>query len=408
MPEHFIIVGAGQAAAQAVQTLRQKGFGGRITIVGEERDPPYQRPPLSKKYLAGELARERLFVKPREFYAQRKIDLELGMRAQRLEPSARRVVLEDGRALEYDGLMLATGSRVRKLAVPGAELGGIHYVRTLADVDAIRDVFRAGKRLVGVGAGYIGLEVAAVAATGGLTVTVLEAAERVMARVVCPEVSQFYHRYHTSAGVQIHCDTSVSAFTGENRLEAVETSGGRRFPCDLAIIGIGVTPNVELAEAAGLECDDGIVVDEFARTANPSIVAAGDCTRHPSALAGHRIRLESVPNAIEQAKTAALSLLGEPKAYATIPWFWSDQYDLKLQIAGLSAGHDRVVMRRETGDDHFSVFYLRSGAVVAVDAVNRPKDFLLGRKLIAAGAVVPPEVIADPGMDLAAVARALG
>ncbi len=400
MSKQIIIIGGGQAAAQAVQTLRQNNFGGRITLVGEERYVPYQRPPLSKKYLAGELETERLYLRPPSFYTDRDVTLELGMRAERLEPSARRVILGDGRALDYDGLMLATGSRVRRVDLPGSDLAGIHYVRTIADADAIRAKLEPDKKLVTVGAGYIGLEIASIAATLGVDVTVLETADRVMARVVCPEVSKFYLDYHTRAGVEIHCNAAVAAFHGQNRVDAVETAAGQRFSCDLVVVGIGIVPEVGLAEAAGLNCENGIVVDDLARTEDPNIVAAGDCTNHPNLFAGRRIRLESVHNAVEQAKTAALSLLGESRPYAQVPWFWSDQFDLKLQIAGLSQDHDQVVIRGSRDDNSFSACYLRAGKLIAVDAVNLPRDFLFGKKLIANEAVIDPAQLADSAKSL--------
>jgi len=399
--QHIVIVGAGQAAAQAILTLRQKKFDGRITLVGEENLPPYQRPPLSKKYLAGELDRERLFLRPLTFYEKNGVDLQLGVRAEELDPDRRRVRLNDGRSLDYDGLLLATGSRVRRLNIPGSDLPGIHYVRNVADVDSISDAFRPGNRLVVVGAGYIGLEVSAVAVSRGLQVTVLEAVDRVMARVVCPEVSQFYFDYHTRSGVDIRCGTTIGSFVGNGRVEAVSAASGELFPCDLAIVGIGIEPVVEPASSAGLTCENGIRVDEFARTGDKAIVAAGDCTNHPSLLYGRRVRLESVQNAIDQAKIAAASLLGEDQPYETVPWFWSDQYDLKLQIAGLSQDHDRVVMRGEPDSSGFAAFYLRDGKLQAVDAVNSPKDFMLGKRLIMRRAAPSLELLADPATDLA-------
>lgn len=401
MEEHFVIVGAGQAAAQAIQTLRHEKFDGRITLVGEEPLLPYQRPPLSKKYLAGQLERERLFLRPRSFYEKNLVGLALGVRAVELDPAARRLALDDGRTLRYDGLLLATGSRVRRLLVPGADLPGVHYVRTVADVDAIRATLRSGSRLVVVGAGYIGLEVAAVCATAGATVTVLEALDRVMARVVSPQVSRFYLDYHTRAGVDIRCNTAVSRFIGTGRVEEVETSGGERFPCDLVIVGIGIVPEIGLASDAGLPCGDGIIVDELARTGTHEILAAGDCTNHPSRLLDRRIRLESVQNAIEQAKTAARTFLGKTEPYATTPWFWSDQYDLKLQIAGLSQDHDQVVVRGTPGEPPFSVYYLRRGRLTAVDAINSPKDFMTGKKLISAATTVRAGQLRDETLDLA-------
>ena len=333
------------------------------------------------------------------------MELRLGVRAEELNPDGRRVRLDDGRTLEYDGLLLATGSRVRRLDIPGSDLPGIHYVRDVADVDAITESVQPGKRLVVVGAGYIGLEVSAVAVTRGLEVTVLEAVDRVMARVVCPEVSQFYFDYHTRSGVDIRCGTMIGGFIGDECVEAVATADGEQIPCDLAIVGIGIEPVVELASSAGLTCENGIRVDEYARTDDEPIVAAGDCTNHPSRLYGRRIRLESVQNAIDQAKVAAVSLLGGDQPYDTVPWFWSDQYNLKLQIAGLSQHHDQVVLRGDPDANGFAAFYLGDGNLLAVDAVNSPKEFMLGKRLIMQRAAPAPERLADPQTDLMALLK---
>jgi len=404
MTEQLVIVGGGQAAAQAVQSLRQQNFAGPITLLCDEPFPPYQRPPLSKKYLAGELARERLFLRPAAFYAEKGVTLEQGARVEELEPAARRVRLRDGRTLAYDRLLLATGSRVRTLDVPGAELPGVHYLRTIGDVDAITAALVPGARVLLIGAGYIGLEVAAVVRQRGFEVTVLEAASRVMARTVSAEVSAFYEGCHRAAGVVIHCDAAVKALHGVARVSAVETTDGRTFPCDVLIVGIGIVPNVELAASAGLPCDNGIVVDEHARTADPHIVAAGDCTNHPLPIVGRRVRLESVPNAIHQAKVAAATLVGAPLPYSEVPWFWSDQYDLKLQIVGLSTGYDEVVLRGDPATRSFAAFYLRGGQLLAVDAINSPKEFIAAKKLVANRAHVSPDVLRDPAVDLTPLA----
>jgi 3-phenylpropionate/trans-cinnamate dioxygenase ferredoxin reductase subunit len=401
MAEHLVIVGGGQAAAQAVQSLRQQSFAGAITLVADEPYPPYQRPPLSKKYLAGELARERLFLRPAAFYAERGVELLTGARAEEIEPAARRVRLADDRVLSYDRLLLATGSRVRRLEVPGATLAGVHHLRTIGDVDGIVASLTPGARAVLVGAGYIGLEVAAVLRQRGLDVTVLEAASRVMPRTVSPEISAIYEGYHRAAGVDIRHGAAVSALHGAERVGTVETADGRSFPCDVVIVGIGIVPNVELAAAAGLPCNDGIVVDEFARTADPCIVAAGDCTNHPLPFLGRRVRLESVPNAVHQAKVAAAALIGAPMAYSEVPWFWSDQYDLKLQIVGLSAGYDEVVVRGDPATRSFAAFYLAEGRVLAVDAVNAPREFLAAKKLVAERVRASAEKLRDASVDLA-------
>jgi 3-phenylpropionate/trans-cinnamate dioxygenase ferredoxin reductase subunit len=405
MTAQLIIVGAGQAAAQAVHTLVQQEFAGAVTVIGDEPYPPYQRPPLSKKYLAGALERRRLYLRPEEFYAQHDVDLRLGVRATALDRERRRIELGDGNALDYDQLLLATGSRVRRLDVPGSDLDGIHYLRSIADADRIAAELVPGRRLVIVGAGYIGLEVAAVARSLGADVTVLEAAERVMARVVCPEVAAFYTDVHTAAGVRIRCGSGVREFAGRQRVDAVVAADGTAHRCDLAVVGIGIVPQTELAEQSGLACSDGIDVDETARTADPAVFAAGDCTSHPNAVLGRRIRLESVHNAIEQAKAAAHSIAGTPQTYAQVPWFWSDQYDLKLQIAGLSAGYDRVVLRGDPQTRRFAAYYLRAGTIIAVDAVNSPRDFVHGKQLVAAHAEIDPATLADPSADLAEFAN---
>jgi 3-phenylpropionate/trans-cinnamate dioxygenase ferredoxin reductase subunit len=404
MSDHLVIVGGGQAAAQAVQSLRQQNFVGAITLLADEPYPPYQRPPLSKKYFAGELTRERLLLRPAAFYAEKGVRLEQNARVEEVDAAGRHVRLRDGRTLAYDRLLLATGSRVRTLDVPGATLPGVHYLRTIADVDGITASLAPGARFVLVGAGYIGLEVAAVMRQRGFDVTVLEAFDRVMARAVSVEVSSFYEAVHRAAGVVIHCGAAVKALHGTARVSAVETADGRSFACDAVIVGIGIVPNVELAGAAGLECNNGIVVDEFARTADPHIVAAGDCTNHPLPLVDRRVRLESVPNAIHQAKIAAATLVGAPVAYSEVPWFWSDQYDLKLQIAGLSTGYDEVVLRGDPTTRSFAAFYLRAGQLLAVDAINSPKEFIAAKKLVASRARIAPDVLRDASVDLTPLA----
>lgn len=399
MDEHLVIVGAGQAAVQVIQTLRQNDYAGEISLVGAESHPPYQRPPLSKKYLAGALERERLYLKPAAFYESRGVTLHLGVGAARLDRGARTVRLEDGRELNYDRLLLATGSRPRQIAVPGADLPGVHYLRTIDDVDAIAAAVAPGARAVIVGAGYIGLEVAAVLRGLGLDVTVLEAADRVMSRVVCPQLSAFYEARHEAEGVTIETGASVEAFVGARAVESIATTAGT-FACDFVIVGIGIVPNVELAAAAGLECPNGIRVDACARTSDPQILAAGDCTIHPHPSAGREVRLESVHNAVEQAKAAAFSILGEERPFIDIPWFWSDQYDLKLQIAGLALDYDEVVVRGDTAASRFAIYYLAGGRPVAIDAVNSPRDFINGKKLLAARPLLSRTQLADASFDL--------
>jgi 3-phenylpropionate/trans-cinnamate dioxygenase ferredoxin reductase component len=350
------------------------------------------------------LPRERLLLRPAAFYAEKGVSLEQNARVEELDVAGRRVRLRDGRTLAYDRLLLTTGSRVRQLDVPGARLPGVHYVRTIADVDGITSSLREGTRVLLIGAGFIGLEIAAVARQRGFEVTVLEAAERVMSRAVSVEVAAFYEARHRDAGVAVHTGATVKALHGAQQVTAVETADGRVFPCDVVIVGIGIVPNVELAAAAGLPCNNGIVVDEFARTADPHVVAAGDCTNHPLPLLERRVRLESVPNAIHQAKVAAATLLDAPIAYSEVPWFWSDQYDLKLQIAGLSTGFDEVVLRGDPATRSFAAFYLRAGQVLAVDAINSPKEFIAGKKLVASRAHIAPDVLRDADVDLTPLA----
>jgi 3-phenylpropionate/trans-cinnamate dioxygenase ferredoxin reductase component len=389
----IVIIGAGQAGVQAVATLRAEGFGGAIVMLGDEAYPPYQRPPLSKAYLMGTFERPRLFLKPEAFYREAGCELLLGVTAQAIDRQAKTVLLSDGRSLAYDKLLIATGTRVRPIACPGADLAGIHYLRSIADVDALQAEFHSGKKLAVVGGGYIGLEVAAVAVKHGLDVTVFEALPRVMARAVSQPVSDFFEAAHRAAGVKLLLNTGVESFAGEGRVTGV-MAGGVLHAADLVLVGIGVVPNMELAAAAGLACKDGIVVDQTGATADPAIFAAGDCTWHIGR-EGLGLRLESVQNAIDQAKHAALAMAGKPKTYSEVPWFWSDQYDLKLQIAGLARPTDRAVLRGDPKARKFAVFHLRDGAIAAVEAVNAPAEYLIGRKLIGEGRTASPERLAD-------------
>jgi len=400
MDQTTVIVGASHAAAQAVESLRREGFGGRLLLVGDEPHLPYQRPPLSKKYLSGELERERLWLKPRSFYESHGVELKLGRRAIALDAAAQSVTLDDGAALAYDQLLLATGSRPRPLDAPGADLGGVHYLRSIADVDGIRAELGPGRRIVIVGAGYIGLECAASCAKLGHDVTVLEMAERVMSRVVAPEMSAFYSEEHAAHGVKIHCDTMVAALEGDGRVREVVCRDGSRYPADLVIVGIGIVPNVELARAAGIACDNGIAVDGHCRTSDAAVYAIGDCCSHPSPRYGRRIRLESVDNAFEQAKTAAANMCGRETVHDRVPWFWSDQYELKLQIVGLAQGYDRVVLRGDPSGKAFSCCYLRGRELLAVDCVNQARDFMAGKKVIAERPAMDLDRLADPAIPL--------
>lgn len=407
MQHTVVIAGAGHAAGQTIVSLRQGGFAGRIVLVGEEPYLPYQRPPLSKKFLAGEIELSRLLLRQEPYYPEHEVEVHLGTRVLRIEPAYRTAELGNGTSIHYDKLVLATGTRAREVRLPGHQLPGVHYLRTIDDVNGIRREFRPGASLVIVGAGYIGLEVAAVAVSHGLAVTVVELADQVLSRIEAPPVAEFMARVHREAGVEIRCNTGLTAFTGETRLKGVVGSDGREIPADLAIIGIGVLPNVELAQAAGIVCDNGIMVDEYCRTSDPDVLAIGDCTNHPNPLLGRRLRLESVHNAQEQAKTAASTILGRLDPYGQVPWFWSDQYDLKLQIVGLSSLTDLAVIRGEPASRSFTVFFLRNGRLTATYAINSPREFMLSKKLIALGARPEPSLLRDTSVSFKEIAEAL-
>ena len=400
MTDKIVIAGAGHAAGQVITTLRQLKFAGQIVLVGDEPWLPYQRPPLSKKFLAGDMAAERLFVKPPSFYDDPSIELRLNSTITAIDRKTRQLQLKDAEPVTFDKLVLALGSRAIKLPVVGADLKGVHYLRSIADVENIRADLETRRRLVVVGAGYIGLEVAAVARQRGLEVTVVEMAERVMSRVVSPEISDFYQIEHANQGVTLRLDTEVTELQGRRRVKGVVTSSGETLATRFVVIGIGITPNTELATDAGLEVDDGIVVDDHGRTSDPDIFAIGDCTRHPNAIYGRSLRLESVHNALEQAKTVAHNLCGDAMTYSEVPWFWSDQYDLKLQIAGLSEGYDEVVIRGNPAEKSFACLYLKDRRLIAVDAVNAPKEFVQSKPLIASHAIIDTEKLADSTAEL--------
>ncbi len=408
MTRRIVIAGAGHAAGQIVVSLRQNKYDGEIVLVGDEPYLPYQRPPLSKKYLAGDMPAERLYVKPASFYEDAGVELHLETRIEAIDRSAHCLCIADGERLAYDKLVLALGSRARRLSVEGIHLPGVHYLRSVADVDGIREGLESGRRLVVIGAGYIGLEVAAVARQAGLDVTVLEMTDRVMRRVVSPEISDFYQIEHTNHGVKLRLSTDVTSINGKKRVKSVTTGDGDEIAADLVVIGIGIVPNTELASAAGLDVDDGIVVDDHCRTSDADIYAVGDCTLHPNDIYGRRLRLESVHNALEQAKTAAANLCGQDVSYSQVPWFWSDQYDLKLQIAGLSEGYDDVVIRGNPAERSFACLYLKDSRLIAIDAINAPRDFVQSKPIIAAGKPIATERLADPETqlkDLAAASR---
>jgi 3-phenylpropionate/trans-cinnamate dioxygenase ferredoxin reductase component len=393
----MVILGAGQGAGQAAASFRQEGYEGDIIILGDEPFPPYQRPPLSKQYLSGEMPLERVYVRPEKFYADRHIDLRTNTRVEKIDTNARTVTTAKGDTIAYEKLLIATGSRPRKLSIAGSDLPGIHYLRTISDVDGISAAMKTARKVVIVGGGYIGLEVASVAVTNGLDVSVLEMEQRILQRVTTPEMSAYYHQLHTGRGLKILTNTTVSGFTGQDHVEQV-LCGDTRIDADLVIVGIGIIPNIELAKDAGINCENGIFVDDHCQTSVPDVYAIGDCTYHPNPILGRRLRLESVPNALEQARVAVANMCGKDKVYAAVPWFWSDQYELKLQMVGFSSDGDTQVLRGDMSKNEFAVFYLKDGAVVAVDAVNSPREFMICKQLY--GKPVDAKKLADPDTDL--------
>ena len=393
----IVIVGAGQAGASLAAKLRSLGFEGRITMIGEEPAPPYQRPPLSKGYLLGEMELDRLYLRAPSFWEEQGITLKLGAPVTAIDRTAK-TVRAGGETISYDQLALTTGSRPRRLpAAVGGDLAGVHTVRTLADVDAMAAEFQAGRKLLIVGGGYIGLEAAAVGAKLGLSVTLIEMAPRILQRVAAPETSDYFRALHADHGVKVLENTGLDRLTGEGRVSGAVLSDGSTIETDFVIVGVGITPMTILAEEAGLEIENGIRTDAEGRTSDASIWAAGDCASFPHQ--GGRIRLESVGNAIDQAELVAENMLGAGKSYDAKPWFWSDQYDVKLQIAGLNTGYDRIVTRAGEGGA-VSFWYYRGDQLLALDAMNDARAYMIGKRLIEAGKSPDPAVIADPTADL--------
>jgi len=408
-PQRIAIIGAGQAGGQAAYSLRLAGYEGAITLIGDEPAPPYQRPPLSKAYFKGEMEAERLFLKPLEYYAEHNIDLITGKAATAIDLQAKQVEIEGGASVPWDKLVIATGARPRKLAVEGSHLRNITELRTVADVDDLKTIAVPGARLVVVGAGYIGLEAAAVGSQLGLKVTVLEAMPQVLSRVAGPEIGAFYTHIHRAAGTDIRLGARLEAFEGLGQVTGVRLHGGEIVPADLVLVGVGVLPNLELALEAGLVCGNGIVVDADMRTSHPDVFAAGDVAWRPLVHYGREGRLESVHNAIEGGKLAAAAMLGLAAPALDVPWFWSDQFDLKLQTAGLWTGADETIVRGDPQTRAFAVFYLKEGRVIAVDAVNSAPEYIVGKKLVASQARVAPGELVDKSISMKDIgARALG
>lgn len=401
MGAQIVIIGASHAGAHLAEALHRENWSGGILLIGDEPELPYNRPPLSKDFLAGKMDEDRLPIRDASFFAERGIVTLFGRRAVAIDRTARTVTTDDGAQHGYTGLALATGARPRHLGVAGEQLDGVFVLRTVADVRRIRAHLDRTRRVVVVGGGFIGLECAASLRGLGKEVTVFEARERLMPRVVPPLISEFYTRLHEDHGVRILCDAGVSGFAGEGgRVTGVERADGTLFPADMVVVGIGVVPNVELARDCGLDCDNGIVVDERARTSDAAIVAAGDCTNHPNRFFGGRVRLESVQNATDQSRTAAATLVGRDLPYDAVPWFWSDQFGVKLQMVGTSQGHDRHAVRGDVAARRFSAFYFKDERLTGVDSLNSPADHMAARRLIAAGTAITSEQAADPAVDL--------
>lgn len=384
MVERVVVIGAGQAGAQAAISLRQWGYEGQITLLGEEREPPYQRPPLSKAYMKGEMEKDRLYLKKNDWYSENQVDLKLNTHVERIDRVNKTVVLLNSEeVIPYDKLVLATGSRPRQLDLPNSDVEGVFSLRGISDVDRIQPNMEAGKKVVIIGAGYIGLEAAAVSRQLGLDVTVVETAPRILARVTSPKMSEFYTKEHVAQGVDILTNVGLKEIRSEDGcIHSVLLDNGSVLQADLLLVGIGILPNAEIAKDAGIFCDNGVVVDEDTRTNDPDIFAVGDCAKRPLVHYGRSARLESVHNAIEQGKLAAAAILERKRPLEDCPWFWSDQYDLKLQIAGLSEGYDTLVVRGDPAERKFAVFYLKDKKLLAVDAVNSAPEFLVSKKLI--------------------------
>ena len=403
--EKLVIIGAGQAAIQCINSLKKEGYSGEITLVGEEEHLPYQRPPLSKGFLDNTVNKERLYFKKLEFYIENHIQLKLGNKVQNVDLESERILLSDQTELKFDRLIFATGSKVRKLKFPGDHLSSIHYLRGLDDAEAIKTDLNSCENLAVIGAGYIGLEVAAIAATKNINVTVIEMADRVMNRTVDPQISEYYLELHQKNGVKFKFNTSLKEIRGDDKPKYLICSDLSEIKADMVVIGAGIIPNTDLAEDAGIDTDNGILVDEYGQTNCEKIYACGDCTNHPNKILNKNLRLESVHNAMEQSKTVAFNILNSPLEYNQVPWFWSDQYDHKLQIVGLSGEHDTVTIRGEMSDNKFMLFYTKENELMAVDSINNPKEFLISRKLVEKKVKIDLDMISDPTTDLNDVIR---
>ncbi len=400
MTTRCIIIGASHAAAQLSASLRLEGWLGEILVIGDEPSLPYHRPPLSKAFLAGDKAKDDLLIRPQAFYDKNSVVFKTAL-VTSIDKKDQSVTLDSGESLHYDKLAICTGARVRKICFPGSDLAGIHYLRNVADVERIQQATKKSKRVVIIGGGYIGLETASALNKMGMDVTVLEMASRILHRVTAPQLSSFYMRVHSEEGVKIHTNSVMTEMRGNAQVEEVLCEDGSVYPADIVIIGIGVIPNIELAQQADIATNDGILIDHFCRTNAPNIYAAGDCTNFFNNHYERRMRLESVPNASEQAKVVASSICGGNREYVSLPWFWSDQYDLKLQIAGLNAGYDQVLIRGDSDNGRsFAAFYLKDRKLIAADCVNRPQEFMLSKKVISQSVEVDPERLVNESIGV--------
>ena len=404
-----VIVGTGQAGFQTAASLRTEGYQEKITLIGEEPHIPYQRPPLSKGFALGQQDFESIELRPRSFYQDHRIDLIPGKKVTAVDRGQRSVTLASGESFLYEKLVLAVGARNRKLSIKGAKLDGVLYLRSLDEAVVVKERLKNAQQIVVIGGGFIGLELAAVACSLGKSVTVLEALPRLMSRAVAPLISEFYSGLHASKGVKVVCGASVSEIAGSGgKVQAVLLANGTRYSADLVLVGVGVVPSTELARNSMLPVANGIAVNEYLQTSDENIFAIGDCAEHPCAFAGERVRLESVQNAADQAQCVAATIAGRRNVYRALPWFWTDQFDVKLQMAGISNGHDCVVSRGNAESRKLSVFYFKEGRLIAIDSINRPLDHMMGRKLIAAGVPLTPAQAADESVDLKKLASSIG
>jgi 3-phenylpropionate/trans-cinnamate dioxygenase ferredoxin reductase subunit len=402
MPDRqtFVIVGANLAGGRAAQALRKEGFDGRVILIGAEPDPPYERPPLSKEYLRGDMPRAKIFIATPQAYREQEIELRLGVRATGIEPRGHRVELEGGERIGYDKLLLATGGRERRLSVPGSDLDGIYYLRTVADCERIAEELRPGRRLVVIGAGFIGAEVAATARGKGLEVGVLEMAPVPLGRVLGEEMGRICAEIHRDHGVHLYTGEAIERFEGVRRVERVVSSSGRTIDCDFVVVGVGMAPATELAEEAGLAVDNGIVVNEYCETSAADVYAAGDVASFYHPVLDTRLRVEHWSNAQNQGVVAAKNMLGLAGAYAEIPWFWSDQYDLNMQYVGHATNWDEIAVRGDVAARSFTAFYIEGGRLRAALAVNRHRDIRPSRELIRSATPLEPDKLRDEEIEL--------